>query len=174
MKSYRVRNPIAIAPDSLSSPAASINAWTDLMLQTGEMMSASAQVIGHRTARMAMAGPAPSQRDRKEFNLMSQEKIEAITESAHAMAIRMMSMHQDAARLAIQQMLNGAVNLMSVASSSNLHQSGHRQNKLAHDTMLNSAEAVSQFNTSLADIAQTGLQPLHARATANAKRLKKL
>ena len=174
MKSYRVRNPISITPDSFSSPAASINAWTDLMLQTGEMMSASAQVIGHRTARMAMAGPAPSQRDRNEFNLMSQEKIEAITESAHAMAIRMMSMHQDAARLAIQQMLSGAVNLMSVASSSNLHQSGHRQNKLAHDTMLNSAEAVSQFNTSLADIAQTGLQPLHARATANAKRLKKL
>ena len=174
MKSYRVRNPIAITPDSFSSPAASINAWTDLMLQTGEMMSASAQVIGHRTARMAMAGPAPSQRDRNEFNLMSQEKIEAIAESAHAMAIRMMSMHQDTARLAIQQMLNGAVNLMSVASSSSLHQSGHRQNKLAHDTMLSSAEAVSQFNTSLADIAQTGLQPLHARATANAKRLKKL
>jgi hypothetical protein len=40
--------------------------------------------------------------------------------------------------------------------------------------MRNSAEAVSQLNTSLAHIAQTGLQPIHARATANAKRLKKL
>lgn len=174
MKSYRVRNPIAAIPASFDNPAASINAWTDLMLQTGEMMSASAQVIGHRTARMAMAGPAPSQRDRNEFNLMSQEKIEAITESAHAMAIRMMSLHQESARLAIQQMLSGAASLMSVASSSSLHQSGHRQSKLAHDAMLNSAEAVSQFNNSLADIAQTGLQPIHARATANAKRLKKL
>ncbi|AIY41874.1 hypothetical protein LT85_2716 [Collimonas arenae] len=137
-------------------------------------MSASAQVIGHRTARMAMAGPAPSQRDRNEFNLMSREKIEALTESAHAMAIRMMSMHQETARLAIQQMLNGAANLMSVASSNSLHQSGHHQNKLAQDTMHDSAKAMSQFNTSLANIAQTGLQPLHARATANAKRLKKL
>ncbi|MEO6919771.1 MAG: polyhydroxyalkanoate granule-associated phasin [Collimonas sp.] len=174
MKSYRIRNPITASPDSSSNPAASISAWADLMFKAGEMMSASAQVIGHRTARMAMAGPAPSQRDRNEFNLMSQEKIEAITESAHAMAIRMMSMHQETARLAIQQMLNGTANLMSVASSNSLHQSGHRQSKLAHDTMLDSAEAVSQFNTSLANIAQTGLQPLHARATANAKRLKKL
>jgi murein L,D-transpeptidase YcbB/YkuD len=168
MKSYRVRNTVANAATSPWS------AWTDLMFKTGEMMSASAQVIGHRTARMALAGPTPSQRDQHEFNLMSQEKMEAAAESAHAMAIRMMSLHQEVARLAIQQILSGTANLMSVASSGTLHQSRHRQNKLAHDTMLNSAEAVSQFNTSLANIAQTGLQPIHARATANAERLKKL
>jgi hypothetical protein len=28
-----------------------MSAWTDLLFKTGEMMSASAQVIGHRTAR---------------------------------------------------------------------------------------------------------------------------
>lgn len=168
MKSYRVRT------TTVASPASPFSAWTDLLFKTGEMMNASAEVIGHRTARIALAGPAPSQRDRNEFNLMSQEKMEVAAESAHAMAIRMMSLHQEAARLAIQHMLDGTANLLSLASSSSLHQSGHRQSKLAHDTMRNSAEAVSQLNTSLAHIAQTGLQPIHARATANAKRLKKL
>ena len=51
--------------------------WTDLALKTGEMMLASAQVIGHRTGLMAAAGPKPSKRDRREFTLMGQEKIEA-------------------------------------------------------------------------------------------------
>ena len=30
--------------------------WTDLAWKTGEMMLASAQVIGHRTTRMVAAG----------------------------------------------------------------------------------------------------------------------
>lgn len=160
--------------NTLTTGPAALNDWTDLLFKAGEMMSASAQVIGHRTAQMALAGPAPSQLDRNEFNLMGQEKMEAAAESMHAMAIRIMSSHQEAASLAIQHMLDGAANLMSVASSSTLHQSGHRQSKLAHDTIRNSAEAVSQFNTSLANIARTGLHPIHARATANAERLKKI
>ncbi|MFJ2986704.1 polyhydroxyalkanoate granule-associated phasin [Collimonas sp. NPDC087041] len=168
MKTHRVRTTAA------NNTAHPLNAWTDLMFKAGEMMTASAQVIGHRTARMAMAGPAPSQRDQHEFDLMSREKIEAVAESAHAMAIRMLGLHQEVAVMAIQHMLSGTANLISVAGSSSLHQSGRRQSKLAHDTLLNSAEAVSQFNASLADVAETGLQPIHARATANAKRLTKL
>jgi hypothetical protein len=35
---------------------------TDLAVKTSEMMLASAQVIVHRTARMALAGPKPSVR----------------------------------------------------------------------------------------------------------------
>jgi hypothetical protein len=31
--------------------------WSDLATKTLEMMLASAQVIGHRTGRMALAGP---------------------------------------------------------------------------------------------------------------------
>src|SRR5664279_4822825 len=60
--------------------------WGDLATKTVEMMLASAQVIGHRTGRMALAGPAPNARDRREFALMGQEKIEAGTQSAQAMA----------------------------------------------------------------------------------------
>jgi len=60
--------------------------WTDLALRTGEMLAASAQVIGHRTGRMATAGPSPSARDRKEFTRMGLEKVEAANESALAMS----------------------------------------------------------------------------------------
>ncbi len=65
--------------------------WTNLAMKTLEMMLASAQVVGHRTGRMALAGPAPSARDRREFPSMGQEKIEAGAHSAQAMAAQMMS-----------------------------------------------------------------------------------
>src|SRR5450755_4652656 len=41
--------------------------WGDLATKTLEMMLASAQVIGHRTGRMVLAGLAPNARDRHEF-----------------------------------------------------------------------------------------------------------
>ena len=55
-------------------------AWTDLAWKIGEMSMASAQVIAHRTTRMAAAGPIPNASDRQEFRRMGQEKIEAATE----------------------------------------------------------------------------------------------
>jgi hypothetical protein len=69
------------------SPAAALPLvlWTDLAMRTGEMLAASAQVIGHRTGRMARAGPAPNARDRKEFTRMGLEKVAAANESALAM-----------------------------------------------------------------------------------------
>ena len=57
------------------------------------MMLASAQVIQQRTSRMAAAGAKPSARDRREFALMAQEKIEASVESASARAVQMMAMN---------------------------------------------------------------------------------
>jgi hypothetical protein len=44
--------------------------WGDLATKTLEMMLASAQVIGRRTGRMALAGDAPNARERREFALM--------------------------------------------------------------------------------------------------------
>jgi len=60
--------------------------WTELALRTAEMFVASAQVIGHRTHRMATAGPSPSLRDRREFARMGLEKAEAAGESMWAVA----------------------------------------------------------------------------------------
>ena len=44
------------------------------------------QVIAHRLARMAVAGPVPSRRDRTEFLRMGTEKAAAFAESWNAMA----------------------------------------------------------------------------------------
>jgi hypothetical protein len=144
--------------------------WTDLALKTGEMMLASAQVIGHRTGLMAAAGPKPSKRDRREFTLMGQEKIEAAAESAQAMIAQMMRMNLQLGARAVKQMMTGATSMMSLAASHTVGQSMARQAKLAR-TLIQSAATASQLSNSTALLVKRGLKPIHSRATANAKRL---
>jgi hypothetical protein len=79
--------------------------WSDLATKTMEMMLASAQVIGHRTGRMALAWPVPNARDRREIALMGQEKIEAGVQSAQAMAEHIMVMSQPLGALASRHIL---------------------------------------------------------------------
>ena len=87
--------------------------WTRLAWETGEMMLASAQVIGHRTGRMAAVGSKPNASDRREFALMGQEKIEAAAKSAHGMAAHMMTMDPSLGARAVQQALAAATAMMS-------------------------------------------------------------
>jgi hypothetical protein len=75
--------------------------WSDLAMKSLEMMLASAQVIGHRTGRMALAAHAPTARDQREIVLMGQEKIEAGAQSAQAMTAHMMAMSQPWGALAL-------------------------------------------------------------------------
>ena len=146
--------------------------WSDLAVKTLEMMLASAQVIGHRTRRMALAGPAPNARDRREFALMGQEKFEAGAHSAQAMAAHMVSMSQPWGALAFRHHLRNSAAFMSLASSRTPTQLIARQAALA--------QAVAQSAVSMADVAKNatklahrGLKPIHAKATANARRLGK-
>jgi len=146
--------------------------WGDLATKTLEMMLASAQVIAHRTGRMALAGPAPNARDRREFALMGQEKIDAGAQSAQAMAAHMVSMSQPWGALAFRHLLRNSAAFMSLASSRTPTQLIARQAALAR--------AVAQSAISMADVAKNatklahrGLKPIHAKATANARRLGK-
>src|SRR5450759_4061958 len=61
---------------------------TSLVVKVAELAFAVPQVVAHRVARMAVAGPALSQRDRKEFKRMSAEKTEAFSESWNAMTMQ--------------------------------------------------------------------------------------
>lgn len=66
-------------------PAAVFNpwgAWLGLAAKTGEMLTASQQVIAARTTRMAHAGARPTQADRREMGLMVGEKLDAFSRSA--------------------------------------------------------------------------------------------
>jgi hypothetical protein len=156
-----------------SLPSNPFMIWTDLAFKVAETMLASAQVIGHRTNRIARAGPTPSAKDRREFTLMGREKISAAAESAQAMAMSMMVVNQQVGVLAFKQMLTGTSAMMSLASSRTTGQVVARHARLVRDTMANSALATPQISTSAARLVQKGLGPIHARATGNAKRLRK-
>jgi hypothetical protein len=117
--------------------------WSRIALQFGEMWLASLQVIAYRTTRMAAAGPMPDARDREEFSLMGQEKVQAASESAMAFA----------AHLANRERNFGIPALGDVASGTAAF------------------AAVSEMSAFVARLAGSGLAPIHARATANARRL---
>jgi hypothetical protein len=146
--------------------------WTGLAWKTGEMMLASAQVIHHRTSRMAAAGVTPSARDRREFALMGQEKIEAGVESASAIAAQLMTLNPLLGPRAFKHMITGAAAVMSLAASRTAGQAMARHAKLVR-TMTQSAATTAQLSGAAARLAQRGLKPIHSRATANAKRLGK-
>ena len=60
--------------------------------------------------------------------------------------------------------------MLSLASSRTVQQSVDRQAELAR-TLRRSAASASRLGTAGARVARHGLQPIHAAATANARRL---
>lgn len=61
-----------------------------LSRQASELAIAVPQVIAHRLTRLALAGPVPNARDRREFYTMGQEKVHAFWQSWFAMGWAMM------------------------------------------------------------------------------------
>jgi hypothetical protein len=146
--------------------------WNSLVAQTAEMMLASAQVIGHRTQRMALAGSAPGARDRREFALMGREKVEAGAQSFQAMTSHVLNRNQHLAARAFSDMLRSTSALVMLASSRSPAQLFARQMGFAR-TLERSAVSVADVAKSATRLAHRGLKPIHAKATANAKRLGK-
>jgi len=144
--------------------------WMKLGVRTNEMLLASAQVIGHRTARMASATPIPSEPDQREFALMGQEKIEAATAAAQAMAAHAMASNPEFGIQAFSQMMTGVSDWMSLGASRTTDEMIARQAKLMR-TLTEAVLSTSQLAVPAARMAEAGLQPIHAKATANARRL---
>jgi hypothetical protein len=149
-----------------------ISVWTDLAVKTYEMMMASAEVIGHRTGRMAAAGPIPDPGDQREFALMGQEKIEAAAESARAMAEFVMTLNRQLGARAFSQMLTGSTAMISLASSRSIGQSIERHGELVR-TMTESAITASQLPNSAGLLAHSAVKPIYSRTKENARRLGK-
>jgi hypothetical protein len=155
-----------------SLPFAPLMPWSALAMQTAEMMLASVQVIGHRTGRMALAGPAPNPRDRREFALMWREKVEASAQSAQAMASHLMTWNQQLGAQAFNNLLRSTSAFMALVNSRTPGQLFARQAALAR-ALGQSAVSMADVSKSATKLAHRGLKPLHAKATANAKRLGK-
>ena len=151
-------------------PALPFALWNNLALRAGEMLVASAQVIGHRTQRITAAGHSPSLRDRREFSRMGQEKVEAAGESLWAMGQHMTAMNAQLALRAWQDALSAGTAWNTFTASRTLPQAMQRQAKLAQ-SVAKSAKSASGLSDATARMATQGLKPIHSRATANAKRL---
>ena len=144
--------------------------WSDLMWKMGEMLAASAQVIGHRTVLMAAAGAQPSARDQREFVLMVQEKLDASVASATAMGRQWFALGSGIGVQAWRDALEANSAALALASSRSVQESVERQAALAR-TLGRSATSASRLSAAGAKIADRGLAPIHAAATANARRL---
>ncbi len=163
MKQYRPR----------FAPANPYLAWTRLAFTTGEMLFASAQVINHRTNRIATAGVIPNARDQREFTLMGQEKLEAAAESAQAIATRMVTLNTQFGAMLFRQLLSCASGLFALAAAPAAAFTLKGQEKLTRDMLKNSTSIATQLSGSTARLVHHGLKPVHSRATGNAKRLLK-
>jgi hypothetical protein len=121
-----------------------------LALKSAELAYAAPQVIAQRTAMMIRAGATPSRRDRTEFHRMGAEKVGAFSRAWMAMAMQGWQMNQQIA-LAV---------LRTASSPWQWGQVG------AHTAPL----AALLGDGSLAVLGK-GIEPVHAVATANLRRL---
>jgi hypothetical protein len=154
-------------------PVNPFRSWAALAWKTGETMLASGQVIRHRSQRLLAAGHYPSANDRREFALMGQEKIAAAAESSQALALSGVRISQQLSAIAFEQMISAATGMMTLAASRTAGQAFARQSRLMRETLSGSAAATSKLSRSAAQVADRALKPVHARATANARRLGK-
>ena len=118
-----------------------------LARQAAELAVAVPPVVAHRLTRLALAGPAPSARDRREFQRMGTEKAAAFAESWNAMARHTLDANQTLASSFLRAFWSPTRAQASAQS------------------------ATRQAGRAVTAIVQAGLAPVHRRAVANAKRL---
>jgi len=123
-------------------------AKSSLAQQAAELALAVPQVVAHRMTRMALAGPHPSPRDRKEFARMVAEKNDAFGEAWQAMALH-------GARA--QQALGASLFASFLA--------------IARGRRPSPARSVAQLQHAALGALGKGLAPVHRKAVANARRL---
>ena len=125
---------------------------TRLQAQTAQMMHAAPQVVAHRLRRMALAGPQPSERDRREFHRMGAEKLAAFGEAWQAMVWQVLKSNQQLA-LSMMRTWWPLLDPRVVSKAATLDQ------------------ATQAWQAATLDILGQGLRPVHRRAVANARRL---
>ena len=121
-----------------------------LAAKTVELAHAVPQVVAHRVTRMALSGPTLSARDRKEFERMFAEKNAAFGESWNAMAVQ--------AALANQALAASFFKTFVAAT---------------RGTKPSLPSAAMQLHRAAVGIVAKGLAPVHRKAVANAKRLRR-
>jgi hypothetical protein len=117
-----------------------------LARKSWELALAAPEVITHRLMLAATTGTSPSSSDRREFVRMSAEKVFAFNESWHAMTVALINANAHA--LSPRRWWESMHDVSTFASSDRAHRR-------------------------VLDLLHEGLTPVHRRAVANAKRLRK-
>lgn len=129
-------------------PAARTRKARTLATQATELSLAASQVVAHRVTRMGLAGVAPSARDRKEFRLMMAEKESAFTESWSAMALETVRAGESLAAAGVRSFWSPSLGGQASA-----------------------ATLMAQLQQAALGVFGKGLEPVHRKAMANARRL---
>lgn len=116
--------------------------------QAFELSVAAPQVVAQRLTRMALAGHAPTARDRDEMMRMGSEKVVAFHESWAAMWMQLW-----------QAQWTMAQSMMSAGLATSMGGSARPSDWMA------------TLPLTATRILSAGLQPVHGKAVANAKRL---
>jgi hypothetical protein len=120
---------------------------SSLATKLAELSLAVPQVVAHRVTRMAMAGQHPSDRDKKEFELMVEEKKLAFSQSWNAMTAQAVVANQALAMSFFKSFWLGT---------------RHKPSAVA---------VASQIQRAAAGVLNKGVEPVRRKAVANAKRL---
>lgn len=118
-----------------------------LATKMAELSFAVPQVVAHRVARMAIAGQTLSERDKKEFELMVAEKKIAFGQSWNAMAVQAARANQTLALSFFKPLWSPTRRKPSVGT------------------------VTSRIQRAAVGVLTKGVEPVHRKAVANAKRL---
>jgi len=119
-----------------------------LAVRTAELAFAVPQVVAHRVTRMALSGPKPSTRDRREFERMVAEKNAAFGESWKAMATQAALANQALAASFFKSFL-----------------------AVSRGKKPSATRSAAELQRAALGVLGKGLAPVHRKAVANAKRL---
>lgn len=122
------------------NPLAAYASW----MKMWQLATIAPMVIGYRLVGMAVAGPEPGARDRKELARMGQEKFDAWSEAVQATGMRVIRANMAMTTLLLRQAWGGAP---------------------APAAFANSATRLSS------DLLADTLAPYHRRVLANSRRL---
>ncbi len=138
----------------------------------GEMMRAASDVIAARMAIMAEGMANPMKADVRELSLMGTEKLEALSASGAALAGAMGDLTARASATAMDEMGHVARAAASIAAASTPQAAASAQFAYAMGWWSRASSQAFGFNAAVLKAQAEALKPIHAAATANARRLK--
>ena len=144
--------------------------WAVFAWKPFETAMAAAQVIPIRVGRMMASGTNPTAADRREMTLMGAEKVLAFSRSGAALAQGLTPAMVKLAAQNFQAWMGLWGAFAGLASARGLPQAMARQASLA-SAIASHSPVLHRGSRAAAKLAHAALLPVHATATANARRL---